>query len=192
MGRLFVFLVQKLSKNRKSRVDLLFGATAIATLKGFAALGAKSGAILGAKYLTGEIKEERFSKLLVDIESSVFNDNVLVNVVLDLFLGKGTLVGYHSFKIKHEFALYGIKTPIALGLIRKLSLSLQLHVTCTVGDLSDNVSVVLEADSVHGDGFKLVLKGYSVFLSPEKRTYVQYHTKTTLHQDIKRDFNYYT
>ena len=128
MGRLFVlFLVKKLRQNRKTGIDLLFGATAIATLKGFAALGAKSGAILGAKYLTGEIKEERFCKLLVDIKSTVFNDNVLVNVVLDLFLGKRTLVGYHSFKVKHEFALNGIKTPIALGLIRKLSLSLQLQ-----------------------------------------------------------------
>ena len=67
MGRLFVFLVQKLSKNRKSRVDLLLGATAIATLERFSALGAKSGAILGAKYLTGEIKEERFCKLTASV-----------------------------------------------------------------------------------------------------------------------------
>ena len=167
-----VLLFKQGRKNRETRVYLLGNATAIAILKRLTALLAKAFAILRANYLAGEIKKKRFGELFINVKLSVVNDNVFVNVLLDLLLGKSSFIGDDSFKNKLKLALDRLKASVTLGLIRKMSRGTKTHITCVVSYLSVYLRVTLEGNSVKGYGRDGVIKGEAALFSAEKRAYI--------------------
>ena len=106
---LFVFLAvrEESLEDCQTGIDLLVGATAVAVAQGLAALGAKTGAVVGAEDLGGEHEQQLFEKLVVDVETAVHHDSIFSVVLLNSLAAESLFVRHSALEVDGKSAAYG-------------------------------------------------------------------------------------
>ena len=113
-----------------------------------------------------------------DVETSVFNDNVLVHVVLFLLLGQGPLGDHRPLEGHGEHSAHLREASGAGARIRDLSGCHQAHIAAPVGDLTGHANVAVEADAVGSLGLDGKINGHSGDLTAKHGFQINIHAKS--------------
>ena len=137
------FVLEQLFQLVPSRIGSgLVTAAQLALFELFAAYGAKTGTILGAKQTVWKFKIYRFSQCLIHIEHTALDDKIILLILKlrKLFLACRSLGNERAFKADLERAFDRLKTPCALAAVRHVSLRYKTDIPSAVGNAAVNMS----------------------------------------------------